>query len=82
MFNNFRLYGLKEILGIFIIRNLKFKKRKEMNLLNCIYAKGDSDQVRIKFLLLSKKKYQSKFFLIKKKKKNKKNKNLIRKLYL
>ena len=82
MFNNFRLYGLTEILGIFIIRNLKFKKRKEMNLLNCIYAKGDSDQVRIKFLLLSKKKYQSKFFLIKKKKKNKKNKNLIRKLYL
>ena len=82
MFNNFHLYELTEISGIFIIRNLKFKKSKEMNLLNCIYAKGDSDQVRNKFLLLSKIEYQSKLFLIKKKKKNKKNKNLIRKLYL
>jgi hypothetical protein len=82
MFINFHLYELTEILGIFIIRNLKFKKRKEMNLLNCIYAKEDSDQVAIKFLLLSKIKYKSKLFLTKKKKKNKKNKNLIRKLYL
>ena len=82
MSNNFHLYELLEILGTFIIRNLKFKKIKKTSLLNCIYVKGHSDQVQTKFPLFSKKMNLMRFFKIKNKSKIKKNKNLTRQLYL